>query len=136
MSRIDCRVTNRDRHTHRRDPLMRGLNQNIKPAYRGGGLRITVGVMRSQDLSRQQLASMEQALLPALQYLHKLFRRTSHRNFPDDDPLRVACREAELSMQKLITELRTCRSGAPLPNNRAVDPHPGYRLGRPKHENY
>ena len=93
--------------------------------------------MRTQDLTRQQLASMEDRLLPTLRYLNKLLQRTSHRNFPDDDPLRIAVREAQLSMQKLISELRMCHAGASAPEmKRAADRQFGYRLGRPKHENH
>ena len=80
---------------------------------------------------------MEKTLLPALRYLHKLLQRTSHRNFPDDDPLRVAVREAQLSMQKLLTELRTCHSRDAQPSTGRIDGRqPGYRLGRPKHETH
>ena len=93
--------------------------------------------MRSEELNRQQVAVIEKRLLPTLQYLHKLFRQTSHRNFPDDDPLRIAVREAQLSMQKLITELRTCHGSGPSPKtNASVDQQSGYRLGRPRHENH
>ena len=89
--------------------------------------------MRSQDLTRQQLAWMEERLLPTLRYLNKLLHRTSHRNFPDDDPLRIAVREAQLSMQKLVTELRTCHAGALAPEKKyAANRQSGCRLGRPK----
>jgi hypothetical protein len=93
--------------------------------------------MRSEELNRQQVAVIEERLLPTLQYLHKLFRQTSHRNFPDDDPLRVAVREAQLSLQKLITELRSCHGGeAPANVNRTSDPQHGHRLGRPKRDTH
>ena len=92
--------------------------------------------MRSEELNRQQVAVIEKRLLPTLQYLYKLFRQTSHRNFPDNDPLRIAVREAQLSMQKLITELRTCHGGPSPKANGSVDQQPGYRLGRPKRETH
>jgi hypothetical protein len=45
-------------------------------------------------------------------------------------------RDAELSMQKLITELRSGHGDkSPPAVNRTTDPQSGYRFGRPKHEN-
>jgi hypothetical protein len=93
--------------------------------------------MRSADLTREQLHAIEQALLPTLRYLGKFIQRTSHRNFPDDDPLRVSVIEAQHSLQKVITELRACSGGEPaLRIHPEIDERSAYRLGRPKRETH
>jgi len=93
--------------------------------------------MRSADLNRKQLHAIEEALLPTLRYFTKLAEQTSHRNFPDNDSLRVSVIDAQQSLQKVITELRACSGGEPaLRIHREVDERSGYRLGRAKRETH
>jgi hypothetical protein len=93
--------------------------------------------MRSSDLTRQQLSAIGDAITPALQYLNKLLRRMQHRNFPDNDRVWQATRDAQRAMLKLSTELRTieCEAQSPtLPISR-VD-RSVYRVGRPRRESH
>jgi hypothetical protein len=93
--------------------------------------------MRSDDLNREQLTAMENTIEPTLKYLNKLLSRMQQRSFPDDDPLWQSVLEARREMQKVVTELRSCRAELPKSGKPTkMDDRSGYRLGRPRRETH
>jgi hypothetical protein len=93
--------------------------------------------MRSTDLNRQQLTAMEKAIEPSLKYLNKLLTRMQQRYYPDDDPLWKSVLEARSALQKMVSELRSCRAELPKSASPATrENRSGYRLGRPRRESH
>jgi hypothetical protein len=93
--------------------------------------------MRCTDLTRQQLTSVQESLLPSLRYLNKMLRRMQHRYFPNDDPVWVTTPEAQREMQKLVNELQRAEGAAQVIALPMTDPaRSGYRLGRPRRETH
>lgn len=82
--------------------------------------------MNADDLTRGQARALKNKLAPMIDYLNRLGKRMSDRNFPADDPMRVMVTAALKAMYELHAEV-TCRSmdGKGLndsPKPAAVDP--------------
>jgi hypothetical protein len=62
--------------------------------------------MRSNDLTREQIDNLAGHIKSMLAYLQKLEQRIAANDFPADDPLRIASKEAFDAMASLVLRVQ------------------------------